>query len=356
MKNISILFLVCILLLTACSKPIKGADTTRDLDFNQNQDSTGDKELTTEDKELMTEEKELTTEGKEATTEKKDLTAEVTDSTSEPYLTRNIEFLYHYDCWTLYDNTKAVFKSKEDYEKTLRSYIKDIEELLHKENWLDNYDTKYKTLYIKLKITDKQIGAITVPVEYTNDSLITYLTVGDNLFLNNYNPIIHELTHLVSYNPIIDRFGLSISLNDGLAEYVNKQIGGEDTYCIKNIPIHDYLTQYLSQIYQLDIKEEKENDYINSLATDEKIYKYQTFSQEWMYFFMCNVSFVDYVIQEYGIDYFMNLHDYIEGDENIKNQQKQMNELKTEWIEFLNSYQYQMTYDEINAIVKGNLE
>lgn len=329
MKKSYLMILVCLFLFTACSQSMKDVDVNQDvtqdvyLDINLNKSQ----EL------------------------KDELSTEVADPTPEPELTRSIEFLYQYDYWTLYDNSNAVFKTKDEYEKALRSYIVDIGELLHKETWFENYDARYKTLYIKLKISGKG-GKITPPEEFTNDSLIAYLTVDENLFLNHFNPIIHELTHLISYDPNYSRIGLSFSLNDGLAEYVSKEIGGDESYCIKNIPIHDYLVQYLSRYFQLDVKQDEVNSFYNALATDESVYRYQAFSVEWMYFFMCNVSFVDYVINEHGIDYFMSLQDYYEDELNIKNQQEQINIMKSEWMNFLNTYQYQMTYEEIDSLIQ----
>lgn len=321
MKKGYILILVCLFLLTACSQPMKRVTVIQDVNLNEN-------------------------------SKQDELSTEVTAPTSEPVVPRSIELLYQYDYWTLYDNSNALFKTKDEYEKALRAYIVEIGELIHKETWFENYDARYKTLYIKLKISGNSGGSITAPVEYTNDSMITYLTVGENLFLNHFNPIIHELTHLISYDPKLGRYGLSISLNDGLAEYVSKQIGGEDTYCIKNIPIHDYLLQYLSTYYQFDVKQDEANSFYNVLAVDELVYRYQPFSLEWMYFFMCNMSFVDYIINEHGIDYFMNLHDYKEDELNIKKQQEQINIMKSEWINFLNTYQCQMTYEEIDSFIQ----
>lgn len=369
MKKSCIMLLVCMFLNSACSQKTNILDVNQNLDptidphieqnidpnIEQNIDPNLDQNLDPNLSPNIDQDIYQDIDSKEnlTSTEQEELPTEGADSTSETNLSMSIEFLYQYDYWTLYDNSNAVFKTKEEYEKELRSYITDIEKLLHKETWLDNYDTQYNTLYIKLKILDQSIGTITPPAVYTTDSLIAYLIVGEDLFLNKFNPIIHELTHLISYNPKLDRLGLSISLNDGLAEYVNKQIGGEDSYFIKNIPIHDYLTQYLPVVYQFDINQDEAKEFINELATDELTYRYEAFSKDWMYFFMCNVSFVEYVIEEHGIDFFMNLHDYHEED-NIKKQQEQLNDLKIEWIEYLNNYPYQMTYDEINTVLKGN--
>ena len=262
-----------------------------------------------------------------------------------------VGFLYAYDYWNLYDYTDSRYPAKEDYEKAVTSYLSNIANFLGKENWLSQYDSTYKTLYIKLVVhSSTPGGAISWPTQYTSDSLVCELRINPDYFTGDkpHNPICHELTHLITYNPKLQLPSLSLSLNDGLCEYVSHSIGEINDCFTFDIDSHTYALSFDELIKNSQEEQIILDDVINNIGIQEyPSYHYTSFSKEWKYSYTYNYSFVSYLADTYGIDYFLSLQDPCEDVKQMEEHQAKLQELKKEWLDFLDQYTCTMTYPEM---------
>jgi hypothetical protein len=284
--------------------------------------------------------------------------SQVNESTNVDDTSIKIDFLYSFDYWNTYDYTKGLYPTKEDYEEAVLDYINRISTYLGKEKWLDQYDSNYKTLYVNLTISSNvRSGQLLAPVQYSVDSLVCELKINSRYFNSEakHNPICHELTHLITYNPDLQSYSLSKGLNEGLCEYVSNAIGDKKDGINNGIDYHTYTLRYIENALETSEKDDSVlDDILANIGVESNSYLYPVFSEEWLFSFFYNVSFVKYIADTHGITYFILLHDPIEDSSVKAEHQTKLLELKSEWLDFINKYDCTMTVEEIKEYMMGN--
>lgn len=278
---------------------------------------------------------------------------------SEEPSSMKVDFLYTFDYWNLYDWSQSYYPTKDDYEEAVTNYLNLIASYLGKEDWINQYDPKYKTLYINLEVNSSIQGAqIIWPTQYTSDSLVCKLRLSSNNMTGEitHNPICHELTHLITYQPNLQAASLSYSLNDGLCEYISNSVGEPNDCFLFDIDSHTYLLLYFQELLKEGYEEQVVlDDVIDSIGNLEySAYHYSAFSKEWMYSYIYNYSFVSYLIDTYGLEYFLSLHDPYKDSSLMEEHQDKLQELKEEWLVFLDHNVCTMSFSEMMEFLDTN--
>jgi len=286
-----------------------------------------------------------------------------------------IKFLYKEKYWEKYDLTNAVYKTQDDYETAVCNYIDEIAKLLNKQDWYKQ-DKDKDTLYLKLVIVGKDYYAHpetnsrkeeyddTMPIydygsslaDYTPTSYVYTMTFNSAMFDHNIVPLVHQLTHLITYNQIDKRTSFSDSLSIGLGEYVQKSLGMGIDSCNHGLDIHNYVIEH-KKIYENNPSDNSFLEYMNRFLIGGSDFYAGAYSSGTVsarnYSIECCSSFVDYLVQTYGLTNVMKM---VEGyDESIYYlfNPNGLSGVVSDWQQFLANYPCKMTWDEMSAFITG---
>ncbi len=261
--------------------------------------------------------------------------------------TLDIQFLYNRDYWTVYDMTETAFPTQESYEREVSRRVLEIEETLNIHEWWKETNDQAESLLLNTKF---------VAYNPCNNGLAmggkksVCDTIGLNetmlLELNLDACLTHELTHLVC-----NRW-FSISLNDGLCEYVETLLA--DEHSLSSIMYEDGVHTNMYIWVDLMLQEQ--------MATEEEIYgvleavgkagvsydEYKPTSKLFSFWMNCSYSFVDYLIQTYGIDAVVELIYRGNGEEDYQKLHKEgLEQLKEDWLVFVKNQNAEMSSEEL---------
>ena len=274
----------------------------------------------------------------------------------------SIEFTYSEDYWKKYDLTNAVYKTQDEYENAARNYIDKIAQLLNRQDWYAQY-TCMNTLRLELHIDDLDDGStqgtISSYKESSEQSICTYnLNLSNAMFKNNRNQLVQVMADLVMTNT----YGELSDMERGLAEYIENNLGMGSTSVNYGLDIHNYLIAYtkLNEKYANNkIAMDKMKDKSGEISHDKSAVSAKNLGNDYVpedemynaYKVLCNYSFVDYLIQTYGIESVMKI--IYGNDESIYNlyNQSGLSGLIVEWKLFLENYNCKMTWNEIDAYI-----
>ena len=316
-----------------------------------------------------------------------------------------IKFLYEEKYWEKYDLTNAVYKTQGEYEDAVCNYIDEIAKLLNKQDWYKQNNKDIDTLYIKLVVQGKEyyekskIGKEeyddTMPItarrastleDYTPKAYLYTMTFNSAIFDHGIVPIIHQLTDLITYKQVnMDgSSSFSSSLKNGLGEYTQRYLGMGIASCNHGLDIHNYLiehektrendptiTSYLklrvlpsiglisstigatSTVNSSTVNSSTVTSSVvttSSLPSSIETSSIGTSSLGSInYNVECCSSFVDYLVQIYGIDNVMKMVDGYGDDTCYLFNQNGLAGLISDWQQFLSDYPCKMTWDEMNA-------
>lgn len=264
------------------------------------------------------------------------------------------KFLYDEEYWEKYDLTNAIFKTKEDYEEAVVNYIEEIAELYHMEDWYEQYTKNKDTFYIRLSIEDMPYGGRSdIPVDYTMNSLIVRIIFTDSMFTQNYAPLVHELTHIVTTDKDKDISSFSRSLTEGICEYAGSKIGDVDSAKL-GIDVHTLYKYCMNACINQEIYTKEEVDNIIAMVGEECVdYPVSVAENIGGTWILCSHSFVDYLINTYGMDEMLKI--LRAEDENIYYNYNVdgLTGLKLEWQNFLEDYEPVLSDEEIENYLKN---
>jgi len=270
----------------------------------------------------------------------------------------SIEFTYFEDYWKKYDLTNAVYKTQEEYENAVRNYINEIATLLNKQDWYEKY-TGMNTLCLELHINDLDDGSaqggISSYKESKKQSTFTYdLNLSSIMFKNNRSQLVHALSDLV----ITKKQGISSVIEEGLAEYIQNNLGMGVASVNYGIDIHNYLIEYAkvnenANLNKILFDYIKNNVGVTShgsgnsnMISASESFDYKIINE---YKSLCNDSFVDYLVQTYGLESVVNIIDGYDNSIYYLYNQNGLSGLVADWKQFLENYNCKMTWDEIDA-------
>lgn len=232
--------------------------------------------------------------------------------------------------WNMLTNESEYvrFESQEVFLKEVDYYINTISKYLSKTDWLEQYNATDDK--IKFKYTS---GVSHVEGGYyhkDNPKLVVYY---NELFMIDYAPIAHEITHLIA------PFYSSLSLREGLACLMQDTYGKNYTVFNFGAPIHSLAKQYTTIDYED----------VNKSIGEEGIPKINIQKSDRVSFYILSYSFTKYLIDEYGVEKFMKIYESDELETSyIKVYNKNLKQLKEDWKEFLKTQDdYEYTCEEL---------
>lgn len=276
---------------------------------------------------------------------------------------QDLEIILKYDCfnWDEVDLTYQSFKNQSEFEDTIKDYIKKISEYTGNEDWYHIYGDNIKTFTITFRLLDNinmgtglKAGAEANAVRHdTKNGIYTEISLNKALFENGIDCLAHELTHVIC--------GISISklFTEGLCDNLARKFGVEKNqyFYLKYKSINDYLIGYFEHYYENygdeELLKEYENlkfEIMNSIGDEGMGYADMSKGKNMSTWYAFSESFVEYLIDQYGIDKFMDFYknaktkeDYTmldpEGYEKIQN----------DWITMYNEYESELDFAEVEA-------
>ena len=236
------------------------------------------------------------------------------------------------DVWDSANMTYGRFGSKDEFIADVEYYIQAISEFISRENWFDNSDRCESIYHIELLLTDG-VSRVRKRNEYHFD---VYLRKP--FFEHGLAPTAHEIAHV-----IVPWENRSQSLSEGLASYLQDKFGKNPTVFNWGINPHTLINFFMNNIPE---SFEQIFPVIGTKDARQRIYADGELRQ---WFYNMSNSFVTYLIETFGIASFMNLY---EADNVIDAYYiyfgKSFEDIKSEWLAFLESYPEVMTFEEMS--------
>ena len=235
--------------------------------------------------------------------------------------------------WESVNLENSGFENVEDFLLDIDYYVDAISQYVGKPDWKETYREKRGDDF-KFKIGISFIdGGSHVLGGYNH---YKHLRLGFKLsrsfFECNRAPIAHEITHLIV------PYYSSLSLREGLASYIQDTIGKNPSLFNQGKPIIP-----LSKEFLLEENIENSMDVIMNIGTEgipKGINITASDIETRKKFYFLSYSFSKYLIDEYGIEKFMEI--YEAKDLNTKYEElyeKSLEELKNDWINYVRAYE-----------------
>jgi hypothetical protein len=226
------------------------------------------------------------------------------------------------DVWASANMEHSRFQTVEDFIAQADLYITAISEFVSGEDWFERYRRNDNIAHIEYRLTDG-ISRVTV----ANNGYQVNVYLRQQVFEHDLAPIAHEISHVIV--PFNNR---SLSLNEGLASYIQHKFGqnpslfnwGIDPHILANL-FFTYAEEAYNTIFPvIGTKSPLQNEFINGELRQ--------------IFYVLSHSFAKYLIDTFGIENFMNLH---ESNDLINDYYtfygKSFEEIKSEWHNVLES-------------------
>lgn len=239
--------------------------------------------------------------------------------------------------WDSIDKTYCGFDSAEDFLSDVDYYVEETCKLLGKPNLSDYYKEKYgKDVVISFTMTQ---GVSNASLEYIRGEKVYFnVRYKQNFFEFGLAPIAHEIAHVIAHT------GTSLSLLEGIACYVQEEIGknpsainwGMDVTALSKF----FLISEFDEVYQV----------IESVGRPDKRI---TTGTNRVVFYMLSNSFVRYLIETYGMENFMKLCESDDLEEQYKIIcKKDFEQVKEDWRNYVNKYPVTIDNQKVKAEVQ----
>jgi hypothetical protein len=232
------------------------------------------------------------------------------------------------------------FKSREEFLVEIEYYIREIGLFTSRENWYTEYKGRVVVddfiCIVDFRLTDGVSNARQTVLTADN-SLMPRIYLNQKHFEHDIAPIIHEITHVMFKNTS------SSSFYEGFANYCQVKFDkGQSVADFGGLNVHTHANMYLVNAPDMfDIllpligEERKEND-----------------SDLHSVFIILSHSYIDFLINNYGIENFMKLY----NSKNLYNDYlticgKSLEELKEDWLEMIKNYSDTISVEEFQKIV-----
>lgn len=244
--------------------------------------------------------------------------------------------------WKSIPTKYSVFQTPEELLAYAEKAINSIAEATGEKEWMARYRQK------KVRIATTKGASHTEGGYGSNKTLSPVIHLKIGLLAYNIAPVIHELTHIVCQGYT------SISLREGLACYLNDQLGGFPTVFNAGQNAH---------LICRDVIDDEEFEVVSSwMGRSEVLKQYEIASGELRNtFYVCAQSFATYLIDTYGIERFMKVYNAPDEKAYEMYFSKNLDTVRREWIDYLNAYEGQYTVDMynqemINTVVERGMD
>lgn len=236
--------------------------------------------------------------------------------------------------WQNFVSEYAAFETPEALLEYAANAIDGIVEITGHENWMDVYSQP------KVILDSTTEGTQIAGGYYSNRKPmpIVYLNSGD--MQHGVAALTHELTHIVCQNYS------SLFLREGLAQYLNWMIGGQEDMILFELNPH-FVCQNIIR---------------KSEANKEYLYEIGRFSEQklrqWIKkgksasFYIASYSFAKYLIETYGMESYMAVYGAKSEEAYTAVIGKPLEEIQTDWLAccdaFEGMYDREMYLDDIS--------
>lgn len=233
--------------------------------------------------------------------------------------------------WERHNISNMRFENPEELLLEIDEYVQELEKLIDREGWdtelRQNNGRDFNTK-IEVEFTydyhSRAIGAGTQRANYSNN-ISPKIKLSRRSIEYGYEEIAHELTHIIS--PKYQ----SVSLNEGLACYVNDVIGRETVRFLDDQEIHRRALKFIDN--------DEVMKFIGNDSTD--VYDiYTSYTSVRNEFYVLSYSFVSYLIEKYGMESFLKVYsskDTVETYNEVYN--RQYVELINDWKKHLKTFE-----------------
>lgn len=233
--------------------------------------------------------------------------------------------------WDNMNHENSGFEDVEDFLLDVDYYVDAISKYINRPNWKDVYKERHGEDF-EFKINFKFTSEGPSHVKGSYNSYI-YLIPEINLnplFKNNLAPIAHEITHLMTQHYS------SLSLREGLASIVQDTIGKNPSVFNNGEPVIPLSKEFVTEDNIED--NEKIIETIGTVGIPKNIDIIKDIKTRKM-FYILSYSFSKYLVDEYGIEKFMEVYEsedlYTKYEEVYG---KNLEELKSHWINYVRNY------------------
>lgn len=250
--------------------------------------------------------------------------------------------------WVQYNLSESSFKSPEEIEELSIKYLNEIGSLLNMEDWWNriNPNTENITMVFEFSNADRSETRIGFQKEGETSLYCTInLTVkAIEMGLRSDGAMAHELTHAIGF----DRTRFSISLCEGICEYSQKNVGDwEYSEAASSQDVTVLLYQALEQYIDAGtISQEYLDDIISEVGSQNSDYTFE--GSQFNHWYIFSTGFVDYLINEYGIEKVTNLA--LNGDSESSYREilgNEFKDIKQNWVNSIETYEPTVTIENI---------
>lgn len=224
------------------------------------------------------------------------------------------------DKWDEIDGEKSGFRNAKDFLTIIDNYVNSISEFIMMPDWIERHKEQYREdYYFEPVIEFSFINNIKV-ASYSDYNMKLSVALNKELFETNYSTLVREITKVIARKSVAD------SLTEGLAFYVQDELGLNVNKLNYGMDIFTVSKKYVSQNYGSIISRIGLSDGNITLDNQEV-------------FFILSNSFSRYLIQNYGMDKFIEVY----KSKSVETAYMEIyglpvDELKTSWIDYVNNY------------------
>ena len=248
------------------------------------------------------------------------------------------------DYWATMDLSETLFPTKEACEELAEQYLQDAAKLLHMEGWWMDINPDATKLELDIQIgSSAQSFTFAPAVKAGEDSVSGGILLSSKIAGKGSKDaaLAHELTHLIGF---MSGNSFSMSLTEGLCDYVQTEIGHYPYGALDIQEINAYMLQIDFQDENIRAKEEA---VIEKVGVAETGYPYGQ-GMELSFWYTMSHSFVRYLIDEFGVDKVKAL--ILEGEDETSYEEifgKPYEKLKEAWMEELLTMEVTITEQDI---------
>ena len=235
--------------------------------------------------------------------------------------------------WDRLEKTSSYEGSREDLEREMSEAVQEIAAFTGYTDWAEKYagpDTR-----ILVYVDSGASRAFTVNHIDSPPTPVIYLNAGNAEYgvLNYY----HEFTHILFYGE-----GNSVSLREGFATYVEDTLSDIPSPRVWGVDLHTIAKCYVK------LEEETALDVVGTSEASNK--KFANLRQSDRYLYTESASFIRYLVETYGMESFLRVYRGETPEAEYEAAMgKSLEELKADWLQFLEQWPEELTQEEIFA-------
>lgn len=229
--------------------------------------------------------------------------------------------------WDRYDFSHSGFSTPEAFLQYAAEKMEQMIAYGGYPNRLAQYHQNGNDIILKIQfaMTDKE--SKTNASSYGKHMQQGMISLKDIYFAFQMAPIVHEMTHVVYWSA-------SRSLNEGLAQHMQDHLGG-------NAAVHNLGMNPHEICQNVIIPSLLHQEIVESVGTFEKAGS--AANDQRAAYYIAAYSFVDYLIETYGIETYLNIHFGKDDTAYSVYTGKELEDLRRDWLSYIERYESDFT-------------